>query len=65
MTDTQQPDLTGEREREREAAGGIVPRAVVLEIDADDDALEAEPGADAEDDEAVEDADARPVDATV
>ena len=51
MTDTQQPDLTGEREREREAAGGIVPRAVVLEIDADDDA--------------VEDADARPVDATV
>jgi hypothetical protein len=60
MTDEQQPDLTGEQEREQEAAAtGIEVRAAVLEIDDDDGALEAgEPGdAEDDDDDAVEDTD--------
>jgi hypothetical protein len=60
MTDEQQPDLTGEQEREHEAASsGIEVRAAVLEIDDDDDALQdGEPGdAEDDDDDAVEDTD--------
>jgi hypothetical protein len=65
MTDEQQPDLTGEQEREQEAAaGGMEVRAAVLEIDADDDMLEeGEPGdAEDDDDDAIEDADEVSVD---
>jgi hypothetical protein len=68
MTDEQQPDLTGEQAREQEAASsGIELRAAVLEIDDDDDALEAgEPGdAEDDDDDAVEDTDEPTVDADV
>ena len=60
MTDQQQPDLTGEQERQEEAASsGIETRAAVLEIDADDDALEVGEVGDAEDDDddAIEDPD--------
>ena len=40
MTDEQQPDLTGEQEREQEAASsGIEVRAAVLDIDDDDATL--------------------------
>jgi hypothetical protein len=68
MTDQQQPDLTGEQGREQEAASnGIEVRAAVLEIDADDDTLEAgEPGdAHDDDDDAIEDEDETAVDADV
>jgi hypothetical protein len=63
MTDEQQPDLTAEKEREEEASSsGIEVRPAVLEIDDDDDALEAgdagETGdAEDDDDDAIEDAD--------
>jgi hypothetical protein len=68
MTEEQQPDLTGELARAEEAAaGGIQIRAAVLEIDADDGALE--PGEDAEapigDDDEVEDADDEAITADV
>jgi len=64
-----QPDLTGEIEREYEAAmGGIVARAAVLDIDTADDDLD--PGDDTGDagdgdDAAVDDLDAEPVDPTL
>jgi hypothetical protein len=67
MTD-QQPDLTGEQAREYEAASnGIEVRTAVLEIDADDETLEAgEPGdAEDDDDDAIEDGDDMTVDADV
>jgi hypothetical protein len=67
MTD-QQPDLTGEQAREHEAASnGIEVRTAVLEIDADDETLEAgEPGdAEDDDDDAIEDGDDMTVDADV
>jgi hypothetical protein len=71
MTDEQQPDLTGEQARAQDAAAsGIEVRAAVLEIDADDDTLEAgEPGevgdAQDDDDDAIEDADDAAVEADV
>jgi hypothetical protein len=71
MTDEQQPDLTGEQARAQEAAAnGIEVRAAVLEIDADDDTLEAgEAGevgdAQDDDDDAIEDADDAAVEADV
>ena len=68
MTDEQQPDLTGEQARAQDAASsGIEVRAAVLEIDADDDTLEAgEPGdAQDDDDDAIEDGDETGVDADV
>jgi len=63
----EQPDLSGELSRAEEAAaGGIEIRAFLLEIDDDDDQL-IDDGPDddgtAPDDDAVEDADATPVDA--
>ena len=68
MTDEQQPDLTGEQEREQEAASsGIEARTAVLEID-DDDALmqDGEDGdAEDDDDDAIEDDDDGEVDADV
>lgn len=63
-----EPVPAGERRREQEAAsGGIEIRPAVLEIDADDDALEVGEAGDAEDgdDDAVEDGDAARVDADV
>jgi hypothetical protein len=71
MTDEQQPDLTGEQARAQEAAAnGIEVRAAVLEIDADDDTLEAGEAGEAgdaqdDDDDAIEDADDAAVDADV
>jgi hypothetical protein len=68
MTDEQQPDLTGEQARAQEAAAsGIEVRAAILEIDADDDSLEAGEAGDAQDDDddAIEDADDGAVDADV
>jgi hypothetical protein len=68
MTDQQQPDLTGEQARAQEAAAnGIEVRAAVLEIDADDETLEAgEPGdAQDDDDDVVEDGEETAVDADV
>ena len=68
MTDQQQPDLTGEQARAQDAASnGIEARAAVLEIDADDDALEAGEAGDAEDDDddTVEDDEETAVDADV
>jgi hypothetical protein len=68
MTDQQQPDLTGEQAGEQQAASsGIEVRTAVLEVDADDDTLEAgEPGdAEDDDDDAVEDTDEATVDADV
>jgi hypothetical protein len=68
MTDEQQPDLTGEQEREQEAASsGIEARTAVLEIDDDDATLEDGGGGDADDDDddAVEDGDDGEVDADV
>jgi hypothetical protein len=68
MTDQQQPDLTGEQAGERQAASsGIEVRTAVLEVDADDNTLEAgEPGdAQDDDDDAVEDIDEATVDADV
>jgi hypothetical protein len=68
MTDQQQSDLSGEQARAQEAASnGIEARAAVLEIDADDDTLEAsEPGdAQDDDDDAVEDGDETAVDPEV
>jgi hypothetical protein len=68
MTDEQQPDLTAEKEREEEAASnGIEVRPAVLEIDDDDDALEAgEPGdAEDDDDDAIEDTDEMAIGADV
>ena len=68
MTDEQQPDLTGEQAREQQAAStGIEVRTAVLEIDDDDDTLEAgEPGdAQDDDDDAIEDTDDVGVDAGV
>jgi hypothetical protein len=62
VTAEPQPDLTGEQERAEEAAtGGILIRAVALDLDTSDDDLE--PGVDAgdardDDDEMVEDQDA-------
>ena len=59
------PDLAGELERESEAAaGGIVARAVVLDVDVSDDDLDPsdEAGDAGEDDEAIDDIDAEPVD---
>ena len=66
MTDEQQPDLTGEQEREQEAASsGIEVRAAVLDIDDDDATLPDGDGGDAEDDDddAIEDGDDGEVDA--
>ena len=71
MTDEQQPDLTGEQARAQEAAAnGIEVRAAVLEIDADDDTLEAGEAGEAgdaqdADDDAIEAADDAAVDADV
>jgi hypothetical protein len=68
MTDQQQPDLSGEQARAQEAASnGIEARAAILEIDADDDTLQAgEPGdAQDDDDDAVEDDDETAVDPEV
>ena len=69
MPDEQQPDLTGEIERELEAAtGGIVARAAVLDIDTPDDDLDpAGESGDAGDgdDDAIDDPDAEPVDASL
>jgi len=70
MTDQQQPDLTGEQEREHEAASsGIESRAAVLEIDDDDTTMQDVDvdGGDAEDDDddTVEDGDDGQVDADV
>jgi hypothetical protein len=68
MTDEQQPDLTGEQEREQEAASsGIETRAAVLEIDDDDATMQEVDGGDAEedDDDAIEDGDDGTVDADV
>jgi hypothetical protein len=66
VSDDQTPDLTGEIEREYEAAtAGIVARPATLDIDTADDELD--PGghmgdAGDGDDDAVEAADAEPVD---
>jgi hypothetical protein len=60
-------DLSAEASREAEAAvAGIAERSVVFEVDDDDDALdpEGETG-DAADDDAIEDADAAPVESLV
>jgi hypothetical protein len=71
MTDEQQPDLTGEQARAEDAASsGIEARAAVLEIDADDDTLEAGEAGEAgdaqdDDDDAIEDGDETAVDADV
>jgi hypothetical protein len=68
MTDEQQPDLTGEQEREQEAAtSGIEARTAVLEIDDDDATLDDSEVGDAEDDDddVVEDDDDGEVDADV
>ena len=68
MTDEQQPDLTGEQARAQDAASsGIEARAAVLEIDVDDDTLEAGEAGDAQDDDddAIEDGDETAVDADV
>jgi hypothetical protein len=69
MPDEQQPDLTGEIEREFEAATtGIVARPAVLDIDtADDDLDPADASGDAGDgdDDAVDDLDAEPIDASL
>jgi hypothetical protein len=69
VPDDQQPDLTGEIEREFEAAtGGIVARAAVLDIDTADDDLEpAGESGDAVDgdDDAVDGPDAEPVEASL
>jgi hypothetical protein len=56
-------DLSGEASREAEAAaGGIVQRSVVFEMDDDDDALDPQgESGDADDDDALEDAEAAPV----
>ena len=52
MTDEQQADLTGEQEREQEAASsGIEARTAVLEIDDDDATLQDGEVGDAEDDD--------------
>jgi hypothetical protein len=62
MSDPNEPHLTAEREREHEAAAaGIECRAVLLDVDTDDTALEDGPEADLDDDEAVEDDDETPV----
>jgi hypothetical protein len=67
--DDQQPDLTGEIEREYEAAtGGMAARAAVLDIDlADDDLDPGEHAGDADegDDDAAADDDDEPVDASL
>jgi hypothetical protein len=66
VPDDPQPDLTGELEREYEAAtAGIVARPAVLDVDTADDDLD--PGDDLGDagdgdDDAVEDADGEPLD---
>jgi hypothetical protein len=72
MTDRHpEPDLTAEREREPDAAlGGIEARAVLLDVDTDDDILDDDPALapatdGADDDEVVEDPDAGPLDADV
>jgi hypothetical protein len=69
MTDDGHADLTGEREREHEAAtAGIVARPAVLDVDSPDDELVVgdETGdADDGDDEAVEDDDEEPVEPDV
>jgi hypothetical protein len=71
MTDEQQPDLTGEQARAQDAASsGIEARAAVLEIDVDDDTLEAGLAGEAgdaqdDDDDAIEDGDETAVDADV
>jgi hypothetical protein len=68
MTNDLHPELTGEQEREDEAASaGIEARAAVLDIDTDDGELEpGEPGdAHNDDDEAVEDVDDSPVESDV
>jgi hypothetical protein len=69
MPDEQQPDLTGEIEREFEAAtAGVVARPAVLAIDtADDDLAPAGESGDAGDgdDDAVDDPDAEPIDASL
>jgi hypothetical protein len=64
MTDANEPDLTAEKAREREAAaGGIQARAVVLDVDEADDAMpDTVDGGDADDDGEVEDADAGTLD---
>jgi hypothetical protein len=60
-------DLSAEAGRAGEAAaGGIAERSVVFEIDDDDDALDIDgESGDADDDDAVEDAGAAPVEAHV
>jgi len=62
MHDDQQPDLTGEQARERQAAArGIQARAALVAVDRDDDELESAAdvadGA-AEDDDEIQDPDA-------
>lgn len=67
--DDPQPDLTGEIERELEAAtAGIIARPAVLDVDTADDDLDPgdDPGdAGDGDDEAIEDLDGEPVDASL
>ncbi len=66
MTDGEQPDLSGELSRaEDAAAGGIQVRAVLIEIDDDDDRMPDDDGEDGDaidgDDDAVEDDDTAPI----
>jgi hypothetical protein len=68
MTDEMTPDLSGEQEREQDAAAeGIATRTAVLEIDDDDATLQDGEAADADDgdDDAIEDDDEGEIDAGV